>query len=238
MLEHLHETEETLVASADLQCAFLDDLAEHIATTAEVDEEAELRTSFKRYAAGLSAYARRARSEKLAAIEDLRQRRQEIETWLADATGASFIDPETGFLNRAAAQVRIETQIGKDQPFCVIVAGRTEDGSTRLTTAVGQVMKELGERLAETIRPYDMIFRWSDDQLVTIFEATGADIASRVQQIGGWLGDGSCAVDVSGERSIVKTHTTISVVEHAAQEAAGQFIARIELESRLELAAR
>src|SRR5580658_1740722 len=64
LLDHLRETEETLIASADLQTAFLDDLAEHMTTTAEVDEGAQLRTSFKRYAAGLSAYGRRARSEK------------------------------------------------------------------------------------------------------------------------------------------------------------------------------
>ncbi len=53
LLEHLRETEETLVASADLQTAFLDDLAEHIATSAEVDEEAQLRISVNATRRGL-----------------------------------------------------------------------------------------------------------------------------------------------------------------------------------------
>jgi GGDEF domain-containing protein len=223
LLDHLRETEETLIASADLQSAFLDDLAEHIATTAEVDEVAQIRTSFKRYAAGLGAYARRARTEKLAAIEDLRRRREEIQAWLAEATASTFIDHETGFLNRAAAEVRIETEIGKSLPFCIIVVGRTAEGAI----SASELMRDLGEKLAATIRPYDMIFRWSQDQLMTVFEAAGSDIAARVQQIGGWLGD---AADV-------KTHTSVYVVEHRDGEPAGQLIARIEAEARQEVTA-
>jgi GGDEF domain-containing protein len=223
LLDHLRETEETLIASADLQSAFLDDLAEHIATTAEVDEVAQIRISFKRYAAGLGAYARRARTEKLAAIEDLRRRREEIEAWLAEATASTFIDHETGFLNRAAAEVRIETEIGKHLPFCIIVVGRTTEGPL----SPSQLIKDLGEKLAATIRPYDMIFRWSQDQLMTVFEAAGTDIAARVQQIGGWLGD---AADV-------KTHTSVFVVEHRDGEPASQLIARIEAEARQEVTA-
>jgi GGDEF domain-containing protein len=236
LLEHLRETEETLIASADLQTAFLDDLADHMATTAEVDEGAQLRTSFKRYASGLSAYARRARTEKLAAIEDLRGRREEIEKWLKEATASTFIDQETGFLNRAAAEVRIETEIGKKQPFCVIMASRTGEGATHRGSA-GMIMKALGERLAATIRPYDVIFRWSQDQLMTVFEATGVEIAARVQQIAGWLGDGTCGMKIDGEAPVVKTHTTVFVVEHREREAVGDLIARIELESRQELVA-
>jgi len=221
LLDHLRETEESLVASADLQNAFLDDLAEHIATSAEVDEEAQLRSSFKRYAAGLSSYARKARSEKLAAIEDLRQRRREIEAWLAQAASSTFIDSETGLLNRAAAEMRIETEISRKQPFCAIVVGRTEEGSAQ------QSMKELGDRLAATIRPYDMIFRWSQNQLATIFEASEAEIAARVRLIAGWLTDGAA-----------NTPATVSVVEYLAGESTGQLIARIEMESRQPVPAR
>jgi GGDEF domain-containing protein len=238
LLDHLRETEETLIASADLQTAFIDDLAEHISTTAEVDEEAQLRMSVKRYAAGLSAYARRARTEKLASIEDLRQRRKEIEAWLAAATASTFIDLETGLLNRAAAEVRIETEIGKKQPFCVIVAARTEEGSTRLRSGAGHIMKELGDKFAAAIRPYDMIFRWSEDQLVTVFEATATDIAARVQQISGWLEDSASVPKIEGETRALKAHSTVFVVEHVAGEATSQLLARIESETRQEVAVR
>ncbi len=208
LLDHLRETEETLIASADLQSAFLDDLAEHIAITAEVDEVAQIRVSFKRYAAGLSAYAGRARTEKHTAIRDLRRRREEIEAWLAEATASTFIDHETGFLNRAAAEVRIETEIGKNQPFCVIVVA-----------AGGQDMKVLGDKLAAAIRPYDMIFRWSPNQFVTVFEATASEIWRRVQQIGSWLDAGQ------------KNRTSVFVVEHVDGDPAATLIARIESES-------
>ena len=46
ILGHLRDTEDTLAAAADLQLAFLDDLAEHMEAAAQVDDEAELRRSF------------------------------------------------------------------------------------------------------------------------------------------------------------------------------------------------
>lgn len=203
LLDHLRATEETLAASADLQRAFLEDLANHIATAAEVDSEADLRVGFKRYAAGLRAYSRRALAEKLATVADLRRRREEIDAWLAEATTSNFTDTETGLLNRVAAERRILTQIGKKKPFCVILVGSTG----------GPIMKDLGDRLAATIRPYDVIFRWSQDELMTIFEAPEAAIATRAQQIGGWLGESSCVV---------------TVLEHLSEDSAAQLIAKIE----------
>lgn len=234
LLEHLRTTEETLAASADLQRAFLDDLAEHIGTSAEVDDEAQLRVAFKRYAAGLRAYSRRSMSEKLATVDDLRRRREEIDAWLAEATASNFNDPETGLLNRSAAERRILTQIAKKRPFCVILVGWTEQGSihTRIKdAAAGQIVKDLGDRLAATIRPYDVIFRWSQDELITIFEASKAEIASRARQIAGWLGDGACTVEAGGETAVMKTHTTVTVLEHAAGESSAQLIARIQSEA-------
>jgi GGDEF domain-containing protein len=231
MLEHLRATEDTLVASADLQRAFLEDLAEHIATSAEVDEEAQLRVAFKRYAAGLRAYSRRALTEKLATVDDLRRRREEIDAWLAEATASNFNDPETGLLNRVAAERRILTQIGKRKPFCVILVGWTAGVSIHpglKDAGAGQIMKDLGERLAVTIRPYDVIFRWSQDELMTIFEASESDIAARAQQIGGWLGGGACAVELAGKTLEVKTHTSVRVLEHLDGESATDLIARIE----------
>jgi GGDEF domain-containing protein len=231
LLEHLRETEETLVASAELQTAFLEDLADHIGTAAEVDSEADLRVGFKRYAAGLRAYSRRALTEKLAAIEDLRRRREEIDAWLAEATTSNFTDLETGLLNRSAAERRIATQIAKNRAFCIVLVGWTEEGAEhpRLKdSGATAIMKDLADRLAATIRPYDVIFRWSQDELMTIFEASKAEIAARSQQIGGWLGEGMCTVEIGGETLAVKTHANVTVLEHLTEESAGQLIARME----------
>ncbi len=234
LLDHLRETEETLVASADLQRAFLEDLADHIGAAAEVDSEADLRMGFKRYAAGLRSYSRRARAEKLATVEDLRRRREEIDAWLAEATTSNFTDPDTGLLNRAAAERRIETQIAKKRPFCVILVGWTDANAAGLRlkdSAAATIMKDLGERLAATIRPYDIIFRWSQDELMTIFEASGSDIAARARQIGGWLGDGNRSLEIGGETQAVRTQTNVTVLEHRADESGAQLIARMEAPS-------
>jgi GGDEF domain-containing protein len=230
LLDHLRATEEKLTTAADLQRTFLQDLAEQIEIAAEVDPEGDLRASFKHYAAGLKAYSRKARSEKLAMIEDLRTRREEIDDWLAEATMSKFIDTETGLLNRAAAERRILSEIGKAKPFCVILVGCNADsGPSRLKKAAAeQIVKHLAERLAATIRPYDVIFRWSQDHIITIFEASRADIATRAVQISGWLGDDKCVLEIDGETSVVKTRGVVTVLEHLTGETVDQMIARVE----------
>jgi GGDEF domain-containing protein len=237
--DHLQATEEMLSVAADLQRAFLVDLAEHIETSAEVDEEAQLRRSFHRYAAGLRAYSQKTNTEKLTTIEHLRHRREEIESWLAEATVSDFVDPETGILNRVAAERRLKTEIGKQKPFCAIVVEWTWEGSMPervRETGSAQVMKQLADRLAATIRPYDVIFRWSGNQLMTVFEAPESDITTRVKQIGGWLGDGTFMVEIGEATLAVKTHTNVSLVEHLDEESVTGLIERIESVAQLEVA--
>jgi GGDEF domain-containing protein len=215
--DRLHASEEMWSAAAELQQAFLDDLAEHLETSAEVDEEAQLRRSFHRYAAGLRAYSRRTNTERLAAIDDLRRRQGEIDSWLAEAAVSDFVDPETGLMNRVAAERRIETEIGKQIPFCTVLVESTGEGES------GQIMKHLADRLAATVRPYDVIFRWSEHQLMTVFEAPESDITARVSQIAGWLHDGTLA-------------TGVSLVEHGVgrigKESTAALIERIESAGR------
>ena len=50
-----------------------------------------------------------------------------------------------------------------------------------------QMIKELGERLAASIRPYDIVFRFARDQILTVFEASAEEVAARCNQIAGWL---------------------------------------------------
>jgi GGDEF domain-containing protein len=230
LLEHLEETEATLTASSDLQRAFLQDLADHIETSAEIDDEAQLRLNSKRCAAGLKAYSRKAWTDKLAMLDDLRRRREEINAWLSEASMSRFIDPETGLLNRAASETRILKEIQKAKPFCVIlVAWKSESISSRLREAGSQqIVKQLADRLAATIRPYDVIFRWSEHQLITIFEASQAEVAARARQISGWLGDIVCVLEIGDETSSVKTRAEVTTLEHIEGQTVEQMIARLE----------
>jgi len=209
--------------------------------SAEVDDEAQLRTAFRRYASGLSAYSRKAKAENLAAIVGMRHHRERICKWLAEASVSTFTDAETGLLNRTAAQRRMETEIAKEKPFCAIVVSWTEDSTLSekwKATGTGQIVKELADRLAATIRPYDVIFRWSQDQLVTIFSAAESDIASRTNQIAGWLGDASYSIEVNGEPLIVKAQTAVSLVEHISGESVDKMIGRIDSVASRQLAAQ
>ena len=78
-------------------------------------------------------------------------------------------------------------------------------------------MTQLAEQLAATVRPYDEIFRWSENRLMTIFDAPESGVTARVHQIAGWLGDKA------------KEHSRVSLVEHLDEESTAELIERIEL---------
>lgn len=232
LLDQLRTTEETLSAAADLERAFLDDMADQMQVSAEVDTEAQLRASFVRYASGLRAYCRRTKTDTLAMIAELVRCREEIEAWLSEEAVSSFTDPSTGLLNRAAAERRLETEISRQRPFCVLSVGWNEVDpmpAPARKACEGQIMTELADRLGTTIRPYDLIFRWSDNQLITIFQAPESGIATRTRQIAAWLGNPDYAVDIEGNPAIVKTRTFVSLVEHKTSDSPGELVARIEL---------
>jgi GGDEF domain-containing protein len=240
LLDHLRSLEESLVATADLERAFLEDIAEHIEASAEVDDEAQLRVQFHRYAAGLRAYTRLARKENLAAVDDLRRRRENIQNWIAEASLSDFTDLETGLPNRRAAQHRIETAIDKGRQCCVILVVCEMDcamGEEESSASIcDQIMRQLAERLAATIRPYDVIFRWSRTELITIFECAESDISGRTQQISGWLGQETYSVQQNGAKRLVSTRATVSVIEHVTGDSPRQTIAKIgsKIEPKIE----
>ena len=206
LLDHLGETETVLSDSSDLLIAQLDEMANHLRASAEVDNDEQLRANCKRYAAGFAAYARKARTEKQATIAGLRRRREEIGNWLLEATLSSYSDPETGLPNRSAALRRIDTHILKEPEFCVILM--TAKGVD------GPRIKQIADSIAKVIRPYDVIFRWSPEELITIFEASIADVTGRANQIAGWIPE-----------------ITVSVIDHKEKEPAVELVARISAKS-------
>jgi GGDEF domain-containing protein len=241
LLPHITTVAETIGAAAELHIEFLQDLAEHMTASAELDDEAQIRSALKNYAAGLSAYARRSRAEKVSSLADLDHRRAELEKWLAEETTSRLVDTATGLPNRKAAEYRIETQIDKQKPFCAVLVAWTGTGSIlqRLgPEGADQLIKELGERLAASIRPYDIVFRFARDQILTVFEASAEEVAPRCHQIAGWLRGEPYTVEIAGKRTKVEAQTSVTVFEYTAGETVAQFASRIESNTRHELAVR
>jgi GGDEF domain-containing protein len=241
LLPHLTAVAENLGSASELHIEFLQDMADHMAASAELDGEAQIRSALKHYAAGLSSYARKSRAEKLSSLADLEHRREKLEQWLAEETTSRLVDAPTGLPNRRAAEYRIETQIEKQKPFCAVLIAWTGTGSIlqRLgPSGADQMIKELGERLAASIRPYDIVFRFARDQILTVFEATAEEVAPRCQQIEGWLRGEPYSVEIAGKRTKIEAQTSITVFEFTAGETVAQFASRIESNTRHELALR
>jgi len=75
------------------------------------------------------------------------------------------------------------------------------------------MIKELGERLAASIRPYDIVFRFARDQILAIFEANAEEVAPRCEQITGWLRGEPYTVEIAGKPTKVEAQTSVTVFE-------------------------
>ena len=71
--------------SQNLHAAMLEDLAEQMAASAEVDTASDVRVALKRYALGLRSYLQRRQIESGASLKELQCRADQLAQWLARA---------------------------------------------------------------------------------------------------------------------------------------------------------
>ena len=107
--------------SETLHRAMLEDLAEQMAVSAEVDAPADLRASLKRYALGLRSYLQHQRVESRASLKDLESRGGQLADWLARADPAHSTDPSSGLPNRAETERQLEACWHAGKPVSVLL---------------------------------------------------------------------------------------------------------------------
>jgi diguanylate cyclase (GGDEF)-like protein len=126
----------------------------------------------------------------------------------------------------------------RDKPFCVLVFEWTEARSVPPQfgrSGADQILKALGDRLITLVRPRDVVYRWSQDQLAVIFECAGEEALARSVKIADWLSSKYSAV-VDGIVWKVEAQAAVAVVERHANEPLASFIQRIDAALKPEVA--
>lgn len=222
----------------ELHAAMMEELAEQMEISAEVDDATQVRTALKRYATGLRSYVHRRKKEQPPVLTELQGRAEALAEWLGSASPTNIIDPLTGLLNRAEAERQLLAYLKRDKPFCVLLFEWTEARSVPPQfgrSGADQILKALGDRLITLVRPRDVVYRWSQDQLAVIFECAGEEAIARSVKIADWLSSKYSAV-VDGIVWKVEAQAAVAVIERHSGEALQDFIQRIDVGLKPEVA--
>ncbi len=210
----------------NLHTTMLEDLAEQMSVSAEVDSNADLRAALKRYALGLRSYLRQRGDERLSSLKDLQCRADQLAKWLTRADPANSTDLTTGLPNRLELEGQLEVCWHSPTALSALIFEWEE--LDPLPQDAGQaIAKQLADRLADLVRPRDMIGRWGDRQFAVIFECSSKDAAQRAGNITHWLAGNYSAV-VEGAMKTVPVGVKVSVLERESAETPQQMIQRIE----------
>jgi GGDEF domain-containing protein len=205
--------------SQNLHAAMLEDLAEQMAASAEVDTASDVRVSLKRYALGLRSYLQRRQVESRASVKDLQCRAEQLAEWLARADPSHSTDAVTGLPNRAETERQLEACLDGGKPVSVLVFG--------WSAAADGIAKQLADRLADLVRPRDIVGRWSPNQFAVIFACPAEEATERAGRIAGWLSDDYSAV-VDGVVTSIQARVTVVVVERLPEETVANLVHRID----------
>ena len=206
--------------SQNLHAAMLEDLAEQMAESAEVDTDADVRIALKRSALGLRSYLQRRGLEGRGSLKDLQCRADQLAEWLARADPASSTDPATGLPNRPETERQLQASWHAGGSVSVLVFEWKESD-------LATIAKQVADRLADLVRPRDVVGRWGPNQLAVIFACPAADAIERAGSIADWLTGGYSAV-VDGAVATIPVRVTVTVVERLPEETLAHLIDRIE----------
>jgi GGDEF domain-containing protein len=213
--------------SQNLHAAMLEGLAEQMAAAADVDTDSDLRPALKRYAMGLRSYLQRGRLESRSSMKDLQCRADQLAEWLARADPAHSTDPGTGLPNRAETERQLEACWSAGKPVSILVFEWKEADPAMAGDAAQVIAKQLADRLADLVRPRDIVGRWGPNQFAVMFECPGKEAMQRAGSIAEWLTGGYSAV-VDGAVATIQARVAVSGIERLPEETLAQLVQRIE----------
>ena len=226
IVAEIEAIEPSITDGQNLHTAMLEDLVRQMSLSAEVDSDSELRAALSRYALGLRSYLLRRRGENLASLTDLQSRAQELAAWLARANPSNSTDPATGLPNRAEFQRRLEVCWDKFEHVSTLVFEWKETRPAR-AAAGDEIAKPVADRLADLVRPRDILGRWSANRFAVIFECPSTEAEQRAGRIAQEL-SGLYRVSAGHADAAVEICVTVSVIERLPDETLSHLIGRIE----------
>jgi GGDEF domain-containing protein len=227
IVEVVADLDRRAIESENLHAAMVEDLAEQMAESAEVDSPSDVRAALKRYSMGLRSYLQRRKLESRSSLQDLECRASQLSEWLARADPSHCTDSATGIPNRAETERQLEACWSTGRPVSLLVFEWKELEQATAADAAHAIAKQIADRLAELVRPRDVVGRWGPNQLAVIFECPGKEAMPRAASIAEWLTGGYSAV-VDGAIATIHARVTVRVIERLPEETLAELVQRIE----------
>lgn len=210
-----------------LHTAMLEEMAEQMTESAEVDTASDVRASLKRYAMGLRSYLQRHHVESRASLKDLECRADQLAQWLARADPSHSTDQATGLPNRSETERQLEACWHAGTSVSVLVFEWKAADPATPAGAVQAIAKQVGDRLADLVRPRDVVGRWGANQFAVIFECPATEATERAGSIAEWL-TGAYSAVVDGVVATIQARVTVTVIERLPEETPAHLVQRIE----------
>jgi hypothetical protein len=147
--------------SQNLHAAMLEDVAEQMAVSADVDTDSDVRAALKRYAMGLRSYLQSRHLESRSSLKALQRCADQLAEWLARADPSNSTDLLTGLPNRPETERQLEACWYTGRPVSLLVFEWKEADPVAAGDATHLITKQLADRLADRVRPRDIVGRWA-----------------------------------------------------------------------------
>jgi len=183
----------------------LQEMAESLQQSADLDAAPEISERLYLQSEGLRKSARQVRNSLLPCLRSLAAIVRECRKILLQAEQETILDAETGFVNSRGFRFELKNRYDQSQGSCVLLVTCTatlKGGHDCSDEDFRKIVGDVASRLGDQFRPWDCVGRIGPRVFAVIFEGSPATARDRSDQIsrsvGGTFGNG-IAVNIAIE---------------------------------------
>jgi diguanylate cyclase (GGDEF)-like protein len=151
---------------------------------------------------------------------------------LEQAQELASLDPLTGLYNRREVEARLDTRVGRESPFCVVIIdlNHFKKINDRHGHLVGdELLRQMAKELRLASRSDDVIGRWGGDEFILILDGSFTNTKVKIDRMRPWI-FGTYELELSSVQYSVVVSASIGMAEWAPGETMLQVIGRADAE--------
>ena len=231
LLALVTQTADLLSARDRSYLELLRELSKRLQTAATKVDPEQSRKLAEQVAISLTRLTETFQDDSAIALVQLRHELAGFQQRRYESEETSTLDAITGMFNRREIEHRIRQAMLTGRQFCVLKLGVHEFSG--VWDAHGQmgrnlVVKAVSEKLADQVRPRDVVGVWNDRTfLLLFFTCPLANAETRAQQISNWI-SGEYRITVKRGDVVADVQVTAAATEALATESVDDFVERAE----------
>jgi diguanylate cyclase (GGDEF)-like protein len=207
---------ESLAAQGERQNLELKGLTEQLYSACRLQDLGEIRRALTKQVHELRVATETMQQEQQRSVSALQAQLAQFQARLQYAEKLAATDELTGVLNRREGQAQLTERLANGNPFCLMLLDL--DQFKAINDRYGhhagdQVLRIFAKKLANLVRPCDIVCRWGGDEFAVVLEVPLETAHKRAAQICSKLG-GRYTVVMLGKEVPVQVSVSIGVAEY------------------------